>query len=552
VTAPPSAHGGLPDLRAIRSHWKRLEAGDGAPCLRVAVLASYTADPLLPYLGTALSDAGLGPTFQTGPYNQVVQECLDPQSGTAAFDPDVVVVAQRLEELPRAQWESGLMQAAEAAVEASERLQAALIVVLPGIPDALPDGVGGDSLATGWFASATAARERLRSALAGRPNVYLADLETVVRTVGAGRAHHPGLFAHAKIPYRDEVFYLLGGRIARLIRLRFGDSCHAAAVVLDGLADADRAEGLCPLLGWLRAAQVRAFVLGSEDSAGSWRELTTASPALAGLADDWAFDSRQVEAHATELARVNGLEQENLAIMRWQDGALTVTASGTRAEPRSPVSLGENPEQWPARLAAAGIFDRLPTPGPEGGAPVQASGERQPSGLSLAEFVAGLRVEADFRAAADSDTDKIGDMLFRTKDFTLGTPFSVEDTQAALADQDRKLLLGSVRDRFGDLGTSVMIAVRRSGQDCLAEAFLISCPAMGKGVEDIAMRQITAAACELGTTRIVLQYQSTGRNEAAIDFLRSLPKVDPSEGLAIVVSAEPADHASPALDREGV
>lgn len=112
-------------------------------------------------------------------------------------------------------------------------------------------------------------------------------------------------------------------------------------------------------------------------------------------------------------------------------------------------------------------------------------------------------------------------MLVASKDFTLGVPIPPVTVGAVAADGDRVLLLGSVRDRLGDLGPSVVLMLTRHGSDCVVEAFVISCPAMGKGVEAQAMREIAAHARAMGADRIVVGYRDTGRNHAAIDFLRS-------------------------------
>ncbi|MGH3380459.1 MAG: hypothetical protein ACRDP6_37560 [Actinoallomurus sp.] len=543
--ALPNPGGDRAGLRTIRNRWKEIDRADHATTLRVAVLASYTADPIVPYLGAPLPEVGLHPAFHIGPYNQIVQECLAPEGQTAAFDPDVVVVAQRLEELPSADWTSGLLDVTDAALAAAERWHATLVAVLPGLPEADPHGVGGDGHADGWAAAAAAARERMRTALSGRPNAHAVDLEAVLRSVGAARAYHPALFRHAKIPYREEVFHLLGTRIARVLGLRFGDRCRAAAVDLHGLADDPEAtDGLGPVLRWLRAAGARVHVMGGTDGVSLWRDLTLADASVPDLVDDWIFDDRDPGEQFGELLERAGLADDEFAVLRRKDESLMVHRAS-----RSPLDLGTDVEHWPARIAATALFDRLPvtlvreeTTAPDGATPSKPGG-----GLSLEDFVAGLGTEVDFRTADTGDLDKIADMLLRTKDFTLGTPFTRDDAAAFHHDDARRILVGSVRDRFGDLGTSVAIALERDGDDCAVRAFLVSCPAMGKGVEEISMRRITDEARSLGGSRILLPFQHTGRNQVAADFLRSLPGGSPDDDGSHLV-AVPAATVSTSPD----
>ena len=67
--------------------------------LRVAVLRSYTAEPLQSVLTLRLLLTGYRPTWWFGGYNQYVQEILDPTSALHAFAPQVILLLVRLEEL---------------------------------------------------------------------------------------------------------------------------------------------------------------------------------------------------------------------------------------------------------------------------------------------------------------------------------------------------------------------------------------------------------------------------------------------------------------------
>ncbi|MGW1876263.1 hypothetical protein [Streptomyces sp. NPDC001975] len=515
------------DLRALRAAHQETERTGPPDGPRIGIMASYTADSVVPYLATALGGAYGRPDFHVAPYNQIIQECLDPDSGSARADLDVVVVAQRLEELEDGAWTAGLLAVADAAREAAARWGATLVAVLPGLPAADPLGVAGDCWSDGHTAAAAAAREAMRTALADRPNVHLVDLESVLRSLGAAKAHHPALYQFAKVPYREEVYHQLGARVAHVLRLRTGDTRHAAALDLRGLADADDTDGLGGVLRWLSAAGVPSYALGGRDAVPAWRELVTSDPTVPARLSDWFFDDRDLDVQVRGLAAEAGLTARDVALLQRREDHLIVTVRPAHGGPAEAVDLGVDAAAWPSRLAAAGVFDHLPVPGAPGraaawGGPAGGDGAPEPAGgLSLASFVAGLRVEADFRAARDGDLPRINEMLVASKEFTLGVPVPPVTVGTLPAGGDRVLLLGSVRDRLGDLGPSVVVSLAGQGSDCVVEALVISCPAMGKGVEVQAMREIAAHARAMGADRIVVGYRDTGRNHAAIDFLRS-------------------------------
>lgn len=351
------------DLRALRAAHQETERTGPPDGPRIGIMASYTADSVVPYLAAALGGAYGRPDFHVAPYNQIIQECLDPDSGSARADLDVVVVAQRLEELEDGTWITGLPAVADVAREAAARWGATLVAVLPGLPAADPLGVAGDCWSDGRTAEAAAAREAMRTALADRPNVHLVDLEAVLRSLGAAKAHHPALYQYAKVPYRDEVYHHLGARIAHVLRLRTGDTCHAAALDLRGLSDAEDVDGLGGVLRWLSGAGVPSYALGGRDAVTAWRDLITSDATVPARLSDWFFDDRDVDAQVRGLAAEAGLAARDVALLQRREDHLIVTVRTARSGPAEAVDLGADAAAWPSRLAAAGVFDRLPVPG---------------------------------------------------------------------------------------------------------------------------------------------------------------------------------------------
>jgi predicted enzyme involved in methoxymalonyl-ACP biosynthesis len=61
--------------------------------VRVALLSSFTIDPLAIYLDVKSRLAQLHPEIYVAPFNQYQQEILDENSGLYAFKPDVIILA---------------------------------------------------------------------------------------------------------------------------------------------------------------------------------------------------------------------------------------------------------------------------------------------------------------------------------------------------------------------------------------------------------------------------------------------------------------------------
>src|SRR5579883_154726 len=73
--------------------------------LRVAVLRSFTVEPVLPLLRATAAVHRLDLTVKAGEFNAYAQELLDPQSWLYAWAPDAVILAAETQSLAPALWE---------------------------------------------------------------------------------------------------------------------------------------------------------------------------------------------------------------------------------------------------------------------------------------------------------------------------------------------------------------------------------------------------------------------------------------------------------------
>ncbi|MFI5928592.1 hypothetical protein ACIA3K_21845 [Micromonospora sp. NPDC051543] len=539
-------------LFSRRARWQALTRQRPVPALRVALLASYTADPLVPYLGLDLHERGLSATLTVGPFQQVVQQCLATDGFLADVRPDVLVVAQRLEEAgePGAAgdaWATELLAGAEAAVTAARRHGALLVYVLPAIPTARPSGPADAMHADGLVASATLVRQRLRDRLAGDPWVLLVDADEAVRAVGDERAHHPVLFRLAKVPYTEEVFARIGVTAAALVASWFGAGCRALVVDGDGLTGAAH---LLPALRELRAAGVRVALRATGD--GCWSDGDAVD--LLSVLDGWVTDDRPIGEQLAEitaeldvapaqivLAGVDAAQLKPPGAGPTGDGPPGAGPTGDGPPGEGPpgegptgdgptgdglarrVPLGADPATWSDELRAAVLTDRLPERRWSGGPTRSAAAPH--AALSLDDFVAGLDVQVDYLPVVADGVGEVAEVVARAHDFAL-TP---APPAAALAARAADLLAIRVRDRLGDYGTSGLVALDRSADRWTVDVFSLSCPVLGKGVETAVLREVTRRAGEAGADEVVVRWTDTGRNGTARRFLSEVDGLAPAD-----------------------
>ncbi|MEE1784670.1 hypothetical protein PUR71_17415 [Streptomyces sp. SP17BM10] len=474
---------------AARTRWRRA-AAERPAALRVALLASYTVDPLLPYLGVQLADAGLTPEFTLGSYNQIVQQCLDDQGAIARSVPDVLVVAPRLEEVPAAD----LPALAETALGAAERWGAGLVFVLPAIPEERPFGVGDGTDPRGVVASATAAREQVRRRLGASPVACVADAEEAVRAVGSRAAHRPALYRLAKIPYSEEVFAELGRQVGGLLRARLGATWRAVVVETDGMAS----DWVAEQLPALRRAGLRVAVRERAELARTGADVE--------LEDELGV----------------ALERSvRLVVASQTPESESESAPGGLQRAAAAVGVGPD-EPWIWALHRAGVLDRMPVSMPDAdadhGLTPSAASDTDPRSVTLADFVTGLRTEVDCVPVTESEVPKFVDVVERAKDFTMGARLS----RAELVDFAGSTLGIRVRDRLGDYGVSGAVGYQVSGREMRVSVFSLSCPVLGKGTEDLVLAELADLADRSGCTDLVLTARRTEHNAVAVDFLAGI------------------------------
>ena len=547
MTGDRTAAGAL-ELAAVRRRWRVLARGVDGAALRVALLSTYTIDPLVPHLGTALHDVGLPAHLSVGPYHQIAQQCLDDAGETAGTRPDVLVVAPRFEDLAD---HGDLLDIADAAWDATRRWRCALLFVLPAIGPARLGGAGDAGRPDGEAARAVSTREVLRLRLAGLPNVIVADADEAIRTVGAAQAYRPGMYRFARIPYGEEVFAVLGGQLAALLAARYRGACRLLVLDLDSLAGEDPAVALPALrvpLEALRRAGTRLAVRASLAESDAWQLLAAHLPVVTYRLDGWAVDARPPAAQLAGLAAATGVPLGQVALLTTTATAAdAATATGAAADADAAtvddgstwvrVPLGTDPDSWPAELAASGVGtvlpaavlpDPRPAAGvlPDGGShrwsePARVGGAAQPAqspAQARRAYIDGLRVQVVCRDVPEVAGSTLPDLVARAHDFTLGTlPVWPEP-----ADPATLVFAARVSDRLGDYGTAAAVSMRCADAVCTVEVFSVSCPALGRGVEDVVLAEIVARARDRGCTDIVLPYRDTGRNRVTVDFLRGL------------------------------
>jgi FkbH-like domain len=154
------------------------------------------------------------------------------------------------------------------------------------------------------------------------------------------------------------------------------------------------------------------------------------------------------------------------------------------------------------------------------------------------EFLAQLELEVDIRALSGADVERAEQLVRRTNQFTLRGR-SADGGDLGRWRERGEVWTAAARDRFGDYGQSRLLALRADGDQLDVLAWLMSCRALGRGVEERLLRWLADRADELGCVKVRLTAERTPRNVPARRLLTALGGGDQDdERLETVVTPE--------------
>jgi FkbH-like protein len=154
------------------------------------------------------------------------------------------------------------------------------------------------------------------------------------------------------------------------------------------------------------------------------------------------------------------------------------------------------------------------------------------------EFLAQLELEVDIRALSGADVERAEQLVRRTNQFTL-RPRSADGGDLARWREQGEVWTAAARDRFGDYGQIGLLALRVDGDRLDVLAWMLSCRALGRGVEDRLLAWLADRADRLGCVKVRLTAERTDRNVPARRLLAALGGGDQDdEQLETVITPE--------------
>jgi len=491
--------------------------------LLLAISATFTAEAIQPGLTFWMRELGLAADIRFAAYHQVFQQLLDPAGLLGSNAGGVNVVLVRFDDWPS----GGAAELVDAVRAAAGRMAVPLVIVLcPGV------------LCPGAVQFDDALDNAVRRGVAGLPSVYLLTAAEIAELYPVAEVLDPDGNELGHVPYTPLYFVALATALARKIHAILAPPFKVAALDGDdtlwaGICGEDGPEGVVldaprRALQEFLAERRRAGLLlalcsknNEEDVAATFR----AHPDMPLGPGDFAARRINWDSKAGNLASLaDELELGLDTFILVDDNAKEVQEVRAGAPQVLALLLPARAEEIPGFLAHVWAFDRARITEEDrrrGEMYVQRAERARVarSSASLEDFLASLELEAKIAPMEPAQVERVAQLTGRTNQMNATC---IRRSAAEIGRLSAECLTVHVTDRFGSYGLTGAIFFRVAAGALVVDTFLLSCRALGRGVEHRMVARLGEIAVERGLKTVEIPFVAAQRNRPARLFLESL------------------------------
>lgn len=534
----------------------------GLEPVRVALLASATADHLLPALRVAGLRRGLAVTAMAGAYGQYRRELLDPSdpAGLGGFGPDVVILALAARDFLGAVPVDAPAEVADAAVAtavaelralwARGRALGATVVQQSFLDLSAPVFGGLDAVVPGAPARLVARLNAAAADAAAAGGVLWLDVTRGAARDGLGRWHDPVRWLQAKMEIAPDAAGAWGELAARLVAAARGKSRKCLVLDLDntlwgGVIGDDGLEGIVigegsgageahlALQRHAKALRARGVLLAvcSKNEAAIAEAAFRDHPEMALGRDDFAAFAANWTDKATNLEGIAKALNIGLdALVFVDDNPVERDQVRARLPMVAVPEMGADPAAYVAILAEGGFFEAASFTADDaaraGQYAANAARDAEAAGAGdMDSFLKGLAMEAEAGPVTALTLARATQLINKTNQFNTTTLRRTEaEVAALLADPAAVTLTLRLADKFGDNGIVAVVLAAPSDIPGVLEIqnWVMSCRVFGRQLEEETLNLLAATARATGATGLRAPFLPTAKNGVIRDLFDRL------------------------------
>jgi FkbH-like protein len=525
---------------------------------RVAVLRSFTVEPVLPLLRASAWCERIDLAAKAGEFNAYAQELLDPESWIYRSAHDAVILAVQTQDIAPSLW-AEFADCTASDIRATvdrvladyrswirafrSRSQAYLVVHNLETPARPARGILDGQSAGGQAEAIREINAGLVRLAAESSGVYVLDYDALVSAHGKVRWRDEQRWATVKLPMRPDAMPVLAAEWVRYLCPIAGRQAKVLVVDLDntiwgGVAGEDGAARLqCsrehPGVAWwnvqraLADVKRRGILLAvcsknhREDALEAFR---ANSEMLLGPADfaaeriNWSDKPSNLREIAAEL----NVGLDSLAFL---DDNPAERERVRRELPEVTVlELPADPMGFAPAIRNCAVLERLAISEEDTRRGRYYSEQRDRaaalgSAASVEDYYRSLAQEVEIAAVDNSSLTRAAQLTQKTNQFNLTTRrYSEQQIAEFAARPGCDAYTVRVRDRFGDNGLVGVMLTRSESGGCRIDTFLLSCRVISRTVETAMLSFLAAEARDRGLTALEGWFRPTAKNGPAADL----------------------------------
>jgi FkbH-like protein len=516
---------------------RALHAWGAPPDVKIAYLGNFTLDLLPGCVDVACAREGLRVASYVGKLDQYVQEILDEGSTLVRWQPDIVFLAlslrllrpDRVAAFPRLSTAERHELREEVAAHLESWATAALdrvpaTLLLANFPSpAFPLAGVADSKAeygeTEFFLDLNL--DLLRR-FKSRPRVRLVDLDRLTGRFGKERVIDRKMFYLARMEWSPAFLPVVAGELARQVTavqgiarkclvLDLDNTLWGGVVGEDGAAGVKigrgdpEAEAFLDFQHRVKALQAQGVLLAvcSKNNPADVKEVFDTRPELPLKLADFAAQEICWDPKPQALRRIAAALNLGTDSLVFLDDNPAEVSMVTQMLPEvKAVLLPPDPAEYGSVLDRLADFERAAVLAEDRQKTEQYRQNRERADLQaaagdLASYLMSLRTELEIRRVRREDLERVHQLFHKTNQFNVTTQrYSLAEIERCAASHQCELWTARARDRFGDLGTVAVVLLKQNGRSLLVDSLLMSCRAMGRGIETALLNHVKSRLLE--------------------------------------------------------
>ena len=527
---------------------------------KVAYLSNCTIEPLHDIVHVYGAYNGFDLQDYINPYNQYMQELINPQSLLSAFDPHVIFLNLSLKSLSPSVFyvfnsltlddklkakEDILNVVKNCIYNAMSHTNAVVLVCNFPRPVYTADGISDLKSEYGETEFYNELNTGMMRLLKGENRAFVFDIEKIMARFGNVRAVDPKMYYLAKVEWSQSFMPQIASEFLRFIKAINNVTKKCLVVDLDNTLwggilgeegingikvsqDDPIGEAFYDFQRKILTIKNRGILLAlcSKNNRDDVMKLFQQRTDMPLSIDDFAVIEANWKNKHENLILV--AEKLNIGI----DSLVFVDDNPSECElvrqmlPQvTIIQLPKDPAGYCRILDEVDFFEKAVIIQGDRGKAVQYKQKTQRDSEracfgDLNEYLKSLEIQVCIYSALAEDLVRVHQLFNKTNQFNVTTiRYSLGDIEKIIADDTYNLTLIEARDRFGALGIIGLYFLKRI-EDSTADidSLIISCRALGKGIESVSMNHLKNKCFSnagFGVSKIIARFIPTAKNKPA-------------------------------------